>query len=281
MRRSAYLAGTWYPADEEGCRVAIEGHAAEAKVEQGSWRGIIGPHAGWYFSGDAAGRSYRWLAEAQPTVDLVVMIGSHSGPTGPNTVYRGDAWETPLGAIRTARSLVDRMVGELDLSDEPISPGRPDNAVELHLPFVRHFFPNAGMLMLGVAAAPSAIAIGESIGRAAKESTDNAVFVGSTDLTHYGPNYGFSPAGSGDEAIAWVRNENDKGFIDAVLAADPEAVVRHGVANHSACCPGAVAATLAAVAAFGGSETPRLVDHYLSCDVERGSSFVGYAGIVL
>ncbi|MEE8409181.1 MAG: AmmeMemoRadiSam system protein B [Myxococcota bacterium] len=281
MRRSAYLAGAWYPADENDCRLAIEGHAAEAKVEQGQWRGIIGPHAGWTFSGDAAGRSYRWLAEAQPTVDLVVMIGSHRGPTGPNTVFRGDAWETPLGAIPTALATADRLAGELDLSDEPISPGRPDNAVELHLPFVRHFFPNADMLMLGVADSPTAIAIGRSVGRAANEGSDNAVFVGSTDLTHYGPNYGFSPAGGGDDAIAWVRNENDKGFIDAILARDPEAVVQHGVANHSACCSGAVVATMAAVAAYGGTEAPRLVDHYLSCDVQRGSSFVGYAGIVL
>jgi AmmeMemoRadiSam system protein B len=281
MRRSAYLAGAWYPGDERGCREAIESHAAEAQPEQGAWRGIIGPHAGWFFSGDAAARSYRWLAEAQPDVDLVVVIGSHRGSRGPNTVFRGAAWETPVGDLVTAIPLANRAASELQLSDEPVNPARPDNAVELHLPFVRHFFPEAEMLMVGIEASPRAVELGETIGKLVAETAENPVFGGSTDLTHYGPNYGFAPAGRGPKAVDWVRNDNDKGFIDAILGRDLAGVVRHANDNQSACCPGAVAATQAAVAAWGGTEMPRLVDHYLSYDVQPGASFVGYAGIVL
>jgi len=241
----------------------------------------VGPHAGWSFSGDAAGKAYAWLSAARAEPDLVVLFGSHRGPYGPNTVFCADGWETPVGLLKTARPLAIAIRGGLDLEDEPVAPAHPDNAVELHLPFVHHFFPKAELLMLGVAAADEAQRIGEHVGRIVRETKRDAVFVGSTDLTHYGPNYAFEPVGSGEAGVSWVRDQNDRGFIDAVLDRDAARVVRHGVEHQSACCPGAVAATLRAIEAYGGKAQPKLVDHYLSYDVQPGPSFVGYAAILL
>ncbi len=281
MYRAAYLAGQWYPASESACINAIEGHARDAQSEQGPWRGLIGPHAGWSFSGDAAGRTYPWLARSHLDADLVVVFGSHRGPSGPNTVFVEEGWTTPLGKLQTPMEFARQIALELRLGEEPAEPARPDNAVELHLPFVRHYFPAAEMLMIGVAAARVAIEIGTHVGEMCKAAGRDAVFVGSTDLTHYGPNYGFEPAGSGDDAVDWVRHENDRGFIDAVLEKRIEATITHANEHNSACCAGAVAATMAAVNAFSGSMEPQLVDHYLSFDVRPDASFVGYAGIVL
>ena len=160
MRRPALLAGQWYPGSASACRQAIEAHARDAKPEQGPYRGLIGPHAGWSYSGDAAARTYGWLARAQPEVDLVVVFGSHRGPEGPNTVFRGEAWETPLGDLASHQELAERLAAELQLRDEPAQPHHADNGVELHLPFVRYFFPAAKLLMLGPAASRDAITIG-------------------------------------------------------------------------------------------------------------------------
>jgi MEMO1 family protein len=281
MNRPSFLAGQWYPGTETACRKAIEGHAATAKVEQGPYRGLIGPHAGWFFSGNAAGQAYAWLSAARPAPDLVVIFGSHRGPHGPNTVFCADGWETPVGVLKTAVPLAAEIKQALGLKEEPVSPSHPDNAVELHLPFVRHFFPEAELLMLGVAAADEALGIGDEVGRLVRDRRRDAVFVGSTDLTHYGPNYGFAPAGHGEAGVRWVRETNDRGFIDAVLAGAPAAVVRHGVDEQSACCPGAVAATMSAIQAYGATAAPKLVDNYLSYDIQPGSSFVGYAAILL
>ena len=106
-------------------------------------------------------------------------------------------------------------------------------------------------------------------------------FVGSTDLTHYGPNYGFTSRGQGADAVQWVREVNDRGFLDQLLARNPEGTIDHAAEHRSACCSGAVAATIAARDAFGQGPEPRLVDHYLSHDIQPSSSFVGYAGVVL
>jgi hypothetical protein len=104
--------------------------------------------------------------------------------------------------------------------------------------------------------------------------------IGSTDLTHYGPNYGFSPKGQGEAAERWVRDENDKPLIDQLLALDAATAVEHARANRSACCVGAAAAATAASKALGATRG-ELLSYATSNDVRPGgSSFVGYAGIV-
>jgi MEMO1 family protein len=281
MLRPAYLAGTWYPGQPGACRSAITEYAADTTPETRPWRGLIGPHAGWTYSGKAAAHAYRWLAGTERDPDLVVVFGSHRGPFGPSTIFLAEGWETPLGMLANAAALADRVQRELAIDEEPVRPRRPDNAVEVHLPFVRHFFPRAELLMLGVEASPRAIDIGKRVAELVAEAGRRAVYVGSTDLTHYGPNYDYSPAGTGDAAVRWTRDVNDRGFLDRVLSGDAEGAIAHAAHSSSACCPGAVAACMAAVEVAGPPQTPHLVDHYLSYDVQPNSSFVGYAGIVL
>lgn len=279
--RPALLAGRWYPGEPGACRTAITAHALEVDLPPGSRCGLIGPHAGWAFSGDCAGRGYRALQRSAPAgVDLAVIFGSHRGPYGPNTVFRDDAWDTPLGALETDVALADEIAEALGFDDEPSRPMRPDNAVELHLPFVRAFFPDAKLLMLGVEASRRAMDVGRTVGEDVRAAGRRAVFVGSTDLTHYGPNYGWAPHGGGADAVRWVREENDRGFIDALLADAPARAVDHAGEEQSACCPGAAVAALEAARAHAGAVHPVLVDHYLSYDVRPDASFVGYASIV-
>lgn len=277
MNRKAYLAGRWYPDGGAECRAAIE--AYEAPSIKGDFAGIIAPHAGWTYSGACAAHTYAVLGKKRDDAELVVLFGSHRGPHGPNTVFRDHGWETPLGVLETDTELADAIAKELSIAEEPARPSRPDNAVEVHLPFVRHFFPRARFVMLGVAAAEIALDIGRRVGEMVRDRGGDAVFVGSTDLTHYGPNYDFSPAGGGERAVEWVRAQNDAGFVDAVLADDPKSALAHAVQNQSACCPGAAVAAMEAARAVRGKIAPALVEHYLSYDVRPDSSFVGYAGL--
>lgn len=275
-KRRAFLAGRWYPASPEACARAIDAHVGDAS---GDATGAIGPHAGWTYSGDCAGAAYRALGDRRDA-ELVVIFGSHRGPHGPSTVFVADTWETPLGDLATD-PIAETVRAELGLADEPVSPARPDNAVELHLPFVRRVFPRARLLMLGVEASERALTIGRRVGEMVREAGRAAAFVGSTDLTHYGPNYGWAPHGTGDDAVTWVRDVNDAGFLDALEADDPRAALAHAVEHQSACCPGATIATMEAVRAYAGQISPRVVSHTLSWDVRPDTSFVGYGAIAL
>jgi hypothetical protein len=228
------------------------------------------------------GLGYQSLLKAQPAPELVVIFGSHRGPEGPNTIYRGQGWQTPLGDALIDGEAVVAIDAELSLLEEPPAPLRPDNAVEVHMPFIRHAFPGARVVMLGVEASPAGIDLGQRVGDVCRKLGRDTVFIGSTDLTHYGSNYGFAPKGTGEAAQGWVRDENDRGFLDALVALDLPAAVEHALTQSSACCPGAAVAALAARQSFEPppqGHVPRVVSHYLSSDVSSASSFVGYGSL--
>jgi AmmeMemoRadiSam system protein B len=108
------------------------------------------------------------------------------------------------------------------------------------------------------------------------------VVLGSTDLTHYGDNYGFSPRGRGKKALDWVREVNDAAFIQAVLEGDGEKVLRRAEEDLSACSAGAVLGALGFVRASGGGKA-RLLAYDTSAGAEVGEavppSFVGYGAL--
>jgi len=120
--------------------------------------------------------------------------------------------------------------------------------------------------------------LGLALSRAAAACSRKIVVIASTDLTHYGINYDFMPRGLGMDAIEWVRNENDKGFIQAALEMDTEKVIAHARTHSSACSPGTVAAAIAFSLSQGATHAT-LLGHKLSYDIHPDRSFVGYAAI--
>ena len=103
--------------------------------------------------------------------------------------------------------------------------------------------------------------------------------IGSTDLTHYGEAYGFAPRGGGEDAVAWVKEENDRRVIDAFLRMEGERALDLGRSERSACSAGGAAAAIA-FAAASDVRKGALVRYTTSWDVAPATSFVGYAGIL-
>jgi len=124
---------------------------------------------------------------------------------------------------------------------------------------------------------PWAVELGH---RAARLLADrDAVVVATTDLTHYGENYGFVSRGRGAAALEWVRNKNDRSVIDTMLAMAPQEVINEALANQNACCAGAAATAIAAGKALGADQA-QTIAYATSYDKSPGDSFVGYVGIV-
>jgi hypothetical protein len=169
-----------------------------------------------------------------------------------------------------------RMVGAT-----PMAPGvfPEDNTIEVQLPFVKHFFPTAAIVPVGVP--PSALA--QTMGTTAVDVASKLGLVikviGSTDMTHYGPNYGFTPGGAGEAAHDWVKQTNDPKAIKAMVSMDADAIVAQGLKNHNLCCAGAAAAAATASKAMGAARGIQL-DYTTSYEKNPGDSFVGYSGIL-
>lgn len=276
--RQRCLPSGWYPDSEAETRREIEsfgGYIKGFKPEAAEVHGGVVPHAGWYFSGRLAALVFH-LASRQKTPDTIIVFGGHLGG-GQGIIYDDQAWDTPLGPLEIDRDLTRALMDKAEV--RPEGSATNDNTVEVQLPLVKYYFPQSRLVALRAPHTSEAAAIGRQAAELAKEKGRSVLAFGSTDLTHYGPNYGFSPKGSGREAVAWVKEQNDKGFIDLSLALDGAGLLDHAARNHSACSAGAVAAAAAAGQALGSSRGV-LLDYYTSYEVRPDDSFVGYAGIL-
>jgi AmmeMemoRadiSam system protein B len=154
-----------------------------------------------------------------------------------------------------------------------------DNTIELQMPFIKYFFPDAKILAMGVAPNDRSLAIGKAVVDVSKRLGLTIQVIGSTDLTHYGFNYGFAGHGSGALAVNWVKQENDRRVIEAMLELDSPRIISEALANQNACCPGAAAAAILAGKHLGAKEA-ETISYATSYDRSPSDSFVGYVGIV-
>jgi AmmeMemoRadiSam system protein B len=210
--------------------------------------------------------------------------------------FTEDAAASPLGPMEIDGELRDALCSSLPREGERVLPWAPDryrdNTVEVLIPMARFFFPRARLLALRLPADSSSYKTGKCLAEAAEALGRKLAVVGSTDLTHYGRNYGFSPQGRGAKALAWVREINDRRFIDAVLAGDPVMVLNRAEEELSACSAGAVLGVLGFIrgrvqAAGAFPAGPKLLAYGTSADNadsadaegEVPDSFVGYAAV--
>ena len=285
IKRAAF-AGSWYPESAKDCEREIKSFLKEKNgALDGDYCCGIVPHAGWFFSGSIACRVIASLGSKSldtssvKTPDVVIIFGMHMHPETAPCIMGNGAWETPFGRLlvheETASSMVNgtgiRMVSPRSFPEE--------NTIELQLPFIKYFFPKSAIVPMGVPPSPIARKIGIKAVEAARLQGIDIVIIGSTDLTHYGDNFGFTPAGRGKKALEWVRDVNDKNAVDAILHMDCSTIIKQGTQKHNMCCAGAAAATVAAANQMGAVQAVE-VDYATSFDKSPGESFVGYAGIL-
>jgi AmmeMemoRadiSam system protein B len=275
VRRRALPRG-WYPASADECIRDITDFLKGFTPPAGMWMGGVAPHAGWHFSGKAAARVISTIAgSADP--DRVVLYGGHLPGNSDPVIYTEDEWETPFGPLPI----------DYDLSEEIASRGEAlratqtfsDNTVEVLLPFVKYFFPKTQIIAVHAPSSSRAVQLAHAVDALLKEKGRSAVFVGSADLTHYGPNYGFSPMGTGTGAVKWVKEDNDRSLIDKALAMDARGLLEEASFRHNTCSAGPIASVVTSVS-LNGVEHGNLLEYYTSYDVMPNSSFVGYAAMV-
>jgi len=299
-RRPA-VAGRFYPADEAQCTSAARQfvRANEQTALNPNWRGAIVPHAGWMFSGAIAGEAIGTLKAAResagrPEPQVVVVFGAVHTPI-PLLRAAMDAnqrWSVPGGASSVFVELSEKL--EADASEMFGVDARfhqREHAVEVEVPLIQRAWPNAMLMPIEVPLIDEAPAIGRRVARLIDVMNVDAVYLASSDLTHYGPDFRFVPAGVGAAALAWAK-DNDRRLLDVVAAMAVESVVPEVRDRASACGGGAIAAMLAACKehglASGASGDVRILRHESSDDVmlriaphERSDNAVGYAAVVL
>ena len=268
--RDYSLPAGWYPR-EKG---AISAFLSEFDTVKRSSRAAIMPHAGWYYSGTTAALA---AASLKPQAETVVILGGHLGAGSPPLFAMEDAVKTPFGYMPIDADLRSAVLKEIGGAEDQYR----DNTIEVILPMAQYFFPKASLLWLRLPADIKSFERGKILSQIAAKLNKKILVCGSTDLTHYGRNYGFSPQGYGEQALRWVREVNDAAFIKAVESGDSEEVLRRAEEDSSSCSVGAVLGAMG-FAEAEGLQKARLLAYATSADVNEDEddvpdSFVGYA----
>jgi AmmeMemoRadiSam system protein B len=244
--------------------------------------GIV-PHAGWFFSGATAAKVFLSIKSKEVPETFVLFGAVHVPGVRANSVYPGGAWQTPVGEVMVDSALAAGLLKELgpELLQDNGRAHAYEHSLEVQTPMIKYLFPEAKIVPIAVPPGRDAATLGEKVGSFIKVHKKDAVVIASTDLTHYGDNYGFAPAGYGRKAHEWMVG-NDMRIIELALALKAEGIVAEASENTNACGPGAMAAAVAAAKAMGAAKG-HLVEHTTSYDVYPQGDFdmaVGYAGIV-
>ena len=113
VREASHAGSHGYPADASDCATALAALLGELPAPAGAPpRGVIAPHIDLGRGALGYRAAFRALA-ARELPELVVVFGTgHGGPSTPLTGLSLD-WRTPLGTLRTERTVVDAVHARL------------------------------------------------------------------------------------------------------------------------------------------------------------------------
>jgi MEMO1 family protein len=183
--RKPAVSGSFYPAE----RGALDRQLALFLSEAGNAarddplpKAIIGPHAGYVYSGSVAARAYARLAAARGRISRVVLIGpSHYVAFRGLAVDASDAWETPCGTVTLDTEAIARlrrlpMIGQLDQAHQR------EHALEVHVPFLQHVLGDFRLVPIVAGDTPpdTVAAMFDAVW-----GGPETLIVVSTDLSHY------------------------------------------------------------------------------------------------
>ncbi len=189
------LAGVWYPADPGALAQLLQENIERSINRTGPFvrpggLGFIVPHAGPRYCGAVAASVYRHI-QASGASRILLLGFSHRGlfaGLGIPTVAR---YETPLGVVRVDRATADRLAASPPFHEVPESEVC-DHSVEIQLPFLQTLVPAARVVPIYAGQIP-----GPERREAAEVLRslldDDTVLVASSDLTHYGRDFGYVP----------------------------------------------------------------------------------------
>lgn len=271
----------FYPGD---CQAQLTAFLADSRPPDDlpqPLRGAALPHAGWMYSGRVAAHTLDCF-HAAPPPDVAIIFGAVHTAVPEHAIYPEGIWETPLGNIKVDKECAAAvLVAAGDTLRADPEAHRHEHSIEVLTPMVKHFFPDASIVPVMVLPTPTATRIGAAAAEAVIRLGRQAVYLASSDLTHYGAQFGMTPAGTGPKAKDWME-QNDRRLIDKLCHDTGKAVLNEALANRNACGAGALAALKGAMAATGSFEG-RLIRYATSFDAEPESVFyraVGYAGVV-
>ncbi|MCP4713542.1 MAG: AmmeMemoRadiSam system protein B [Deltaproteobacteria bacterium] len=216
MMRTSPIAGSWYPGDRAVLTSMVEEMIAKVGEPAVSGRlfGVISPHAGIQFSGEAAAHGFKLLRDTG--AERIILLGpSHHSHFSGVATSGVSGYETPLGTVPVDRD-VSESLARLPSFQGPRDAELQEHSLEMQLPFLQTVLDEFSIvpLVVGELAAEEFAAVAQELRQYCDEST---VVVASSDFTHYGNRFGYVPF---CEDVKEGLSKLDGGAIERILDKD-------------------------------------------------------------
>ncbi len=221
--RKSPIAGSWYPGDKDNLKSLLNDLLDKVELPdvQGRPFGIISPHAGIQFSGQAA--AYGFKALQNKKIKRVIVLGpSHYSYFTGIATSGVDLYETPLGTITVDRAMSDELY-KLLVFKGPRNAELPEHSLEMQLPFLQVVLDDFMIVPL-VVGEMSPKDYAEAATALKNHLDDSTVMVVSSDFTHFGGRFGYVPFR--DNVKANLK-KLDGGAIDKITAKDFDGFLKY------------------------------------------------------
>jgi len=276
IRRPAH-AGTFYPARKDELIEAIENsflhpHGPGKLPGMGGEHmhsiGYVVPHAGYMYSGPVAAHAYYDLAHRKKP-DVIVIIGpNHNGIGLGAAVYKGDAWETPLGIMDVEKDVAKLVVEYSQFFSFDNEAHMYEHSLEVQVPFIQYIYGNVPIVPITIYVQTLEVArdLGMTLAKIHDEHGIDMVVLASTDFNHYEPHD--------------VTVEKDELAISKIIALDDAGLYQELERYNITMCGPVGVAALINYALKTASPKPILLKHATSGDITGEKGWVvGYASI--
>jgi len=260
------VAGTFYPKDPAALTRMIDDFIAAAPRHElpEPLLGLMVPHAGYRYSGEAAAHGYRSV-QGRAVRLVVLMAPSHRVPAPYAATLDRSAYRIPLGEVPLARAEATRLVesSRVVRFDERLFVR--EHSLEVQLPFVARVFSGVPVLPLVVGSRSPTVA--EGLAQALHGllgARQDVLVLASSDLSHHLPY---------DEC-----KRVDARTLKQVTRLDAEALLRAATTRQAQLCGAAPVAVLSRLLRLRGGSSAKLLFHNNSGDTAGGKEqVVGYA----
>jgi len=225
--------------------------------------GVITPHAGYSYSGACAAHAYKEIGESVFPKRYVILGVNHTGYSGKRLALSYDDWQTPFGLVKNSQDSIFNL-------KEDKKAHAFEHSIEVQLPFLqfvsRDKLHSTRILPITVSEVDY-----EYCREIAKEFPKDSVLIISSDFTHYGSLYNYTPS----EKI----NKIDMEAIDLILKFKTKEFLDY-TKDKTICGKYGIALGLEILKNMGATKA-RLLKYYTSGDITKDyDNQVGYASIV-
>jgi AmmeMemoRadiSam system protein B len=266
MIRKSVVAGQFYPQTEEGLHKMFS-KMIDSSSEKEDAKGVILPHAGYVYSGYVAGAT---LSKVDIKKTVIILGTNHTGMGEPFSIMTKGSWLTPLGEVKIDTEIAGSILKESDIIKDDLQAHLYEHSIEVEIPFLQYLKKDVKIVPIVISGADieKYRHLGRDIIEGFKKVGRSALFIASTDMTHY-------------ESKESVENK-DRLAIDAIVALDEERLCSVAEENNISMCGIAPTCTLISICKNLGAEKAGLVKYQTSGDISGDyTSVVGYAGLVI